>query len=33
MGGNFEIGVDGDLFKATITFPLWVMEKETETEE
>ena len=22
MGGTFQIGVDGDLFKATITFPI-----------
>lgn len=28
MGGKFEIGVDGDLFKATITFPVWEEKKE-----
>lgn len=27
MGGTFEIGVDGDLFKATIHFPVWVEDK------
>lgn len=30
MGGTFEISVDGDLFKAAITFPLWGIEEETE---
>ena len=32
MGGKFDIRVDGDLFKATITFPQYEEEKE-ETEE
>lgn len=34
MGGTFEIGVDGDLFKATITFLVWEETgEESETEE
>ena len=36
MGGQFDISVDGDLFKATITLPLYSEAKEepeSETEE
>ena len=38
MGGAFEVGVDGDLFKATIRFPLYreqgdVQQEKTEAEE
>ena len=32
MGGKFEIGVDGDLFKATITFPVCGEKQELEKE-
>lgn len=32
MGGKFEIGVDGDLFKATITFPVCGEKQEFEKE-
>lgn len=31
--GTFGIQVDGDLFKAIVSIPLWVDEEETETEE